>query len=88
VKEVSKYVVKGNELAKWPAEHTTEFVHAVRGRRFFFTFGTLFKLQSEIRREINRAKPPGLICECGCSEFIYRSELDQTVHDIKHDCRR
>ena len=41
LKEVSKYVCEGSELASWPAEHILEFVSAVKGRRFFFPFGSL-----------------------------------------------
>jgi len=49
LQEVTKYVAEGSELAKWPAEHLLEFVTAIRSRRFFFAFGSLFKMGHEIR---------------------------------------
>jgi len=88
VQEVAKYVVEGSELASWPAEQINEFVCAIRGLRFFFSFGTLAALAPQIRAEINAQKPPPPICECGCSEFIYESEDDALAWEAMHDKRR
>lgn len=52
VNEVCKYVVEGSAMAQWPAEIIWEFICAVKGRRFFFTFGNLFKAGSDIRKEL------------------------------------
>lgn len=81
--EVSKYVVTGSELAKWPAEHLLEFVSAVKGRRFFFPFGSLFHRGPEIRKELMETKGPPRVCDCGCDEFVYESELTAVLNEIK-----
>ncbi len=77
LREVSKYVVKGSDLARWQPEEINEFVQAVRGRRFFFTFGSLFHSGKQIRAAIALQKQE-TVCECGCCSFIYRSEEQQT----------
>lgn len=83
LKEVSKYVCEGSEIASWPAEHILEFVTAIRGRRFFFSFGTLFKAGASIRAELAAQKPEVQPCECGCSEFIYESEIDAVLNEVR-----
>jgi hypothetical protein len=87
LQEVTKYVVEGSELAKWPAEHINEFVRAVKGRRFFFPFGTLFKLQPEIRKAINAEAPAKLPCQCGCEDFIFRDEIAEIIAELKRGGR-
>jgi hypothetical protein len=77
LREVSKYVVKGSDMARWQPEEINEFVQAVRGRRFFFTFGSLFHCGKQIRALLALRKQE-TVCECGCSQFIYRSEEQQT----------
>jgi len=69
--EVAKYVVEGCELAKWPAEEIWQFCNAIRGRRFFFTFGELSRIAPEIRRELRRAAPEKTPCECGSLRFKF-----------------
>jgi hypothetical protein len=83
LQEVTKYVVEGSELAKWPAEQVAEFVSAIRGRRFFFAFGTLFKLGKEIRAELAAEKPERKPCECGCGDFLFETEEQATLNEIR-----
>ena len=88
LQEVSKYVVEGSELAKWPRESILEFVTAVRGLRFFFAFGSLHKLGPVIRGELAAQKPPPPICECGASAFVYEDEPTALVHELAKLSRR
>ena len=83
LREVCKYVVEGSELAKWPGPQILEFVLAIKGRRFFFPFGSLFHEQPAIRRALNAAKPPPPTCECGSSDFIYEDEMSTAVNEIR-----
>lgn len=83
LQEVSKYVVEGSELAKWPREHINEFVQACRGVRFFFSFGSMFKLAPIIRAELEAQKPEPPSCECGDSDFVYESEVDAVLNEIR-----
>jgi len=82
-REVAKYVVKGSEMAKWPAEEIHQFVRAVRGRRFFFQFGSLFKSAAEIRREIAAEKPERVPCECGCADFMFEDERQHCIRESR-----
>lgn len=72
--EVTKYVVKGSELARWNAYQIAEFIRAIKGVRFFATFGTLFSLRRQLAAQIHALKPERKPCECGCKDFIYESE--------------
>lgn len=74
VHEVTKYVVKGAQLAAWAGEEIAQFIHAIKGVRFFAAFGSLFALQREIRAKMEANKPPPAPCECGCMDFTYETE--------------
>ena len=88
VQEICKYLAKGSEVASWPAEQIWEFVSAIRGKRFFFSFGSLFHQGADIRRELAAAKPPAPVCECGESDFIYETETDAILNEIRKQKRR
>ncbi|MGC2355276.1 MAG: protein rep [Candidatus Acidiferrum sp.] len=83
VQEVSKYCVKGSELAGWPGEHIWEFICAIKGSRLFFPFGTLRKQMKEIRRELRAAAGEGKVCKCGCAKFLYQTEADVILDEIR-----
>ena len=69
--ELCKYVAKGSEIASWEPEQIWEFTTAIRGRRFFFTFGSLTKLAAEVRAEILFLKPESPGCDCGSHDFKF-----------------
>lgn len=81
--EVTKYVVKGSELAGWQPEEINQFVRAIHGIRFFSTFGTLFKLQAHIRALLNQRRPEATPCECGCSKWVFETETDSILHELR-----
>jgi hypothetical protein len=87
LKEICKYVVEGSELAKWPPEKILEFVSAVKGRRMFFSFGSLRKMAPQIRAEIFANKEPAAVCNCGCQNFIYRDQLAEEMADLERLAR-
>lgn len=80
LQEVSKYVVKGSELASWDAEQIRQFIWTLHRARTFFTFGTMQK-QPEKRKE---AKP----CECGCLKFRIEDELAHVLREARSPKRR
>lgn len=88
VKEVSKYVAKGSELATWPPEHLLEFVNAIKGIRFFFQFGTLLKMGKQIRQQLAAQKHAGRTCECGCDTIIYETEAQSIINELRRAKRR
>jgi hypothetical protein len=87
LQEVSKYVVKGSTMAAWPAEWINEFVRAIKGLRFFFAFGSLFKLRDQIREILDKQKSSPVMCECGSDEFMFKSEVDEELESIQRDAR-
>jgi Replication protein len=88
LKEVTKYVCDGAMMAKWSAEHLLEFVTAIRGRRFFFAFGSLFKQSPAVRAALRANKKPGAICQCGCEDFVFETETMALVKDLRDDVKR
>lgn len=87
VAEVAKYVVKGSQIATWEANEVLEFVTAIRGCRFFFSFGTLFKMGREIRMKL-KGEREHQMCECGCTKFTWRDETTEVCHDIMQRARK
>ena len=85
--EVCKYLAKGSEVASWPAEQINEFVRAIRGRRFFFAFGSLFKQGASVRGEILRNKPEQTPCDCGGTDFLYESEVSAVLNEIRRQAK-
>jgi hypothetical protein len=83
-REIAKYVCKGGEMSKWEPDELNEFVNGIRGHRFFFTFGDLFRLGPKIRARLNAEKCP-TVCECGCSKFRWESETDRALAEIRSD---
>lgn len=81
--EVTKYVVKGSQLSSWEPEIIAQFIHAIKGVKFFSTFGELFKMRREIRDFLEATKPPQKPCDCGCSDFIYEDETRSICGEIK-----
>jgi hypothetical protein len=88
ISEVSKYVVKGSELARWPGELILEMILAVRGKRLFFPFGSLWGKQGAIKAQLALARPPGKMCECGCEKFVYETETDSILDECRQFDRR
>ena len=74
LQEICKYVVEGSEIAAWPAEIIRQFVMAIKGKNCFFTFGDLRKRAREFRGEAYRKNHREAVCECGESDFCYRSQ--------------
>lgn len=86
--EVTKYVVKPAELASWKPEEIAQFIHAIKGIRFFAAFGTLFAVARRIKAQIHAAKPPAQPCKCGCSSFRFDTEESAIVGEIRQLARR
>ena len=80
VAEIVKYLAKGSEIASWAPEQINEFITAIRGCRFFGSFGALRELAPAIRAELLASKPPPPICECGCSQFQFGTEESEILH--------
>ena len=86
--EICKYLAKGSEIASWPAEQILEFTLAIYRKRFFFCFGSLFKMGQQIRDEIRKENAKVHLCDCGSHEFIFEDERQAILNEIRRQKRR
>lgn len=86
--EVTKYVAKGSEIAGWTGEDIAAFIGAIRGIRFFASFGSMFKMSKDIKLILSDQKPPAKECECGSLDFMWEDERQATINQIRKDARR
>lgn len=76
LQEVCKYVVKGGDMAAWPAEQIVAYIEAFKGARCFGVFGVLYKLRAEHRDWFEQEAADKNVCPCGCTEFRIFSEAE------------
>ena len=69
LREVTKYAVKGTDLATWPGEQIAEFIRAFARTRTFGTFGTLYKRREQFTAWLEQLKENRNACECGCEAY-------------------
>lgn len=80
--EVTKYCVKGVQLAAWNPEQITTFIDAFAGIRTFGVFGTLYGARTKFRlwwKAIRNEKPR---CKCGSCEARYFTESQFLEMDL------
>jgi hypothetical protein len=81
LKEVTKYAVKGNQLAAWSGREIASFIDAFTGVRTFGVFGSLYAKRTEFREWIKQQQQHALKCSCGCTEFWYQSDAQYQLSD-------
>lgn len=69
LKEVTKYAVKGSELAKWSGLTIAEFIETFDGVRFFGVFGSLYGKRTEWKAWIEAIREIKPLCKCGCDSW-------------------
>ena len=67
LREVTKYAVKGSQLAAWDGNLTAQFILAFDGVRTFGVFGTLYGKRAEFRDFIQSIRDYKPVCTCGCN---------------------
>jgi hypothetical protein len=82
LQEVTKYAVKGTELAKWSAADVAAFVTAFTGVRTFGVFGVLHGLRTKWREWLDSLHESGQACECGCVDWRIQSEGEYEYRHI------
>jgi len=75
LKEVTKYAVKGSQLAAWEPAAIAQFIKAFSGSRTFGVFGSLYGARSEFADFIASFKGAVTRCECGSCNVRYLDEL-------------
>jgi hypothetical protein len=83
--EVTKYAVKGSELAGWPAEDCAAFIDALTGARCFGCFGELYKQRAEFRDAIKELQSLARVCECGCDQWKHFKDWELEIDPRNHD---
>ena len=74
LRQVTKYVVKGNQLAAWKPEQIVTFIEAFQGKRTFAVFGQLYGLRTEFSEFVKGLRERKSKCECGCNSIRYLTE--------------
>jgi hypothetical protein len=74
--EVTKYAVKGNQLAAWKAADIASFIDAFTGVRTFGVFGSLYGKRTAYREWFNLVSKQALTCKCGCCDFTIHTDLE------------
>lgn len=69
LREVTKYAVKGSELAKWSGAEIAQFIEAFRGVRLFGVFGNLYGKRTEWSAWIASIREIRPQCTCGCDTW-------------------
>lgn len=83
LKEVTKYVVKGSQLAAWEPADIAAFVYAFSGQRTFGVFGNLYGLRSKWASELKSITASKRKCECGCDQWKVYSESEWLLHEAQ-----
>lgn len=83
VREVTKYAVKGTDLAKWAGEQAIEYILAMTGVRCFGTFGTLYRRNSEFAGWLEELARKKRLCECGCETFKFYNPDEWEAHELE-----
>jgi len=82
--EVTKYAVKGQQLAGWSGPDIATLFDAFERVNCFGTFGALFKLRAEFREHLDAIQSEPAACPCGCTTFRI---LDESSFEFE-ECRR
>jgi len=84
VREVSKYVVEGSEIARWPRETILEFVTALDSTRLFSIYGSWKARRKEAKKRM-KDDAPMPTCECGSTSFIYGDDESFVKRDLRRE---
>lgn len=83
LKEVTKYAVKGVQLAAWTKEQITEFIDAFTGVRTFGVFGSLYGKRTEFAEWFKAIRDLKPLCKCGSCDLNYFSEAAFLEKDLQ-----
>lgn len=75
LREVTKYVVKGDQLAQWSAADIACFVDTFRGKQTFNVFGSMRGHRQEAREFAESQAQDRTGCDCGCETFEFFTDL-------------
>lgn len=83
LKEVTKYCVKGTQLASWSPLDVRSFVEALDGVRAFGVFGSLYRKRSEFAEWLASLREDKPLCDCGSCDLTYYTESEWIERDLQ-----
>jgi hypothetical protein len=81
--EVTKYAVKGPQLAAWTPQQITTFIDAFLNVRTFGVFGSLYGERTKFKEWFDWLRNQRPKCDCGCNDVYYYSESEFLMSDLK-----
>lgn len=81
VKELTKYIAKGSQVAAWQPGEIADFVLALERVRTFGVFGSLYRKRTEFSEWIKSIRDHKPRCTCGCDKIRYYSRNEWTSFD-------
>jgi len=81
--ELVKYVCKPEQMSQWRPSDIASFINAIRRKRFFKTFGTLYNFKSQVKEELRAMRPEPKMCQCGCGKFRFETDESSICRDMK-----
>jgi hypothetical protein len=85
LREIVKYTVKGSQLAGWEPQEIAAYIDAFTGERTFGTFGTLYKLRADWKRDVEALREERSACECGENRWKYYSPSEWEWHLLERE---
>lgn len=81
--EVTKYVVKGHQMAAWQPSEILQFINAFTGVRTFGVFGSLYGKRTEFAEWIASTKGEKPRCPCGSDRCKFYSETEWEIAQLQ-----
>lgn len=81
--ELTKYTVKGSQLAEWQPADIVSFIEAFDGVRTFGVFGSLYGKRTEFAEWLEQMRDHKPQCDCGCAQLRYFSEAEWLDRDLQ-----
>jgi hypothetical protein len=83
--EVTKYAVKGSQLASWSPDEVVQFIEAFTGVRTFGVFGSLYGKRTEFAEWLDSLRQDKPLCSCGSCDLTYYTEAEWLMRDLVPD---
>ena len=80
--EVTKYAVKGSDLAKWAPSQVKTYIEAFRHKRTFGVFGKLYAARTEFADVVAQLRTRRPRCPCGSCSVTYYTETEWLMRDL------
>jgi hypothetical protein len=84
LKEVTKYCVKGSQLAAWSPDKVRQFINSFSGVRTFGVFGSLYNARPQFAKHLEEVTAEQRTCECGSCNFKFFSPKEWELWQAEH----